>query len=62
MSVYVAEFQKLLDNADLKFATVKEVFAQMSINRCPKPDLRRKYLELPMTQFFFADYRNSKSP
>ena len=52
MSVYAWEFQKLLDNADLKFATVVEVFAQMCINRCPKPDLRRKYLELPMTPNF----------
>ena len=51
MSVYASEFQKLLDNADLKFATVEEVFAQMCINRCPKPDLRRKYLELPIPKF-----------
>ena len=41
-----------MDSADLKFATVEEVFAQMCINRYPKPDLRRKYLELPMTPNF----------
>ena len=52
MSVYATGFQKLLDNADLKFATVEEVFAQMCTSRCPKPDLRRKYLELPMTPNF----------
>ena len=40
------------DNADLKFATVKEVFAQVCINKCPKLDLRRKYLEMPMTPNF----------
>ena len=34
-----------MDNADL-------MFAQMCINRCPKPDLRSKYLELPMTPNF----------
>ena len=32
--------------------TVEEVFAQMCINRCPKQDLRRKYLELSMTPNF----------